>query len=84
VFLAGDAAHVHQPGGRAGMNTGISDAFNLVWKLAAMLKGQASDGLLDSYDLERRAFARKLVDTTDRLFTFVTAPLFPRGAGAPI
>lgn len=73
VFLVGDAAHVHSPAGGQGMNTGILDAINLAWKLAMVVKGQAPDSLLDSYDLERRAFARKLVDTTDRLFTFVTA-----------
>ncbi|MCD7111808.1 FAD-dependent oxidoreductase [Rhizobium sp. DKSPLA3] len=72
VFLLGDAAHVHSPAGGQGMNTGIQDAINLAWKIAAVVKGQASDSLLDSYDLERRPFARKLVDTTDRLFTFAT------------
>ncbi len=73
VFLLGDAAHVHSPVGGQGMNTGIGDAVNLAWKLAAVLKGQAPDGLLDSYESERIAFARQLVETTDRLFTFVTA-----------
>ncbi|MEH2449601.1 MAG: FAD-dependent monooxygenase [Nostoc sp.] len=59
---------------RGGKNgRGISDAINLAWKLAAAVKGKAEDRLLDSYDSERRAFARKLVDTTDRLFTFITA-----------
>lgn len=72
AFLVGDAAHVHSPAGGQGMNTGISDAINLAWKLAAVVKGQAPDSLLDSYDHERRAFARKLVDTTDRMFTFIT------------
>ncbi len=73
AFLLGDAAHVHSPAGGQGMNTGIGDAINLAWKLAAVVKGGAPDGLLDSYDAERRAFARKVVDTTDRLFTFATA-----------
>lgn len=73
VFLLGDAAHVHSPAGGQGMNTGIADAINLAWKLAAVLKGQATDSLLHSYDQERKAFARKLVETTDRMFTFVTA-----------
>ncbi|WP_163870332.1 FAD-dependent oxidoreductase [Myxococcus eversor] len=72
AFLLGDAAHVHSPVGGQGMNTGISDAINLAWKLAAVVKGQALDALLDSYEQERKAFARKLVDTTDRLFTFIT------------
>ncbi len=72
AFLVGDAAHVHSPAGGQGMNTGILDAINLAWKLAAVVKGQAPDSLLDSYDHERRAFARKLVATTDRVFSFVT------------
>ena len=72
AFLLGDAAHVHSPAGGQGMNTGILDAINLAWKLAAVLKGQAADSLLDSYQAERQAFARRLVDTTDRLFSFVT------------
>lgn len=73
VFLAGDAAHVHSPAGGQGMNTGILDAINLAWKLTAVVKGQATDALLDSYETERQAFARTLVETTDRLFTFATA-----------
>ncbi|KSV70488.1 hypothetical protein N185_25455 [Sinorhizobium sp. GW3] len=73
MFLLGDAAHVHSPVGGQGMNTGIGDAINLAWKLAAVLKGQAPDRLLASYEGERIAFARQLVETTDRLFTFVTA-----------
>ena len=73
VFLLGDAAHVHSPAGGQGMNTGIGDAINLAWKLAAVVRGEAPDKLLDTYEPERIAFARKLVETTDRMFTFVTA-----------
>jgi len=73
VFLLGDAAHVHSPAGGQGMNTGILDAINLAWKLASVVKGKAPDTLLDSYQIERQAFARTLVETTDKLFTFVTA-----------
>jgi hypothetical protein len=58
------------------MNTGIGDAINLAWKLAAVLSGRASDGLLDSYDAERIGFARRLVATTDRVFSFATAEGF--------
>ena len=74
VFLLGDAAHIHSPAGGQGMNTGIGDAINLAWKLKAVLAGEAPDALLDSYDSERRAFARKLVASTDRGFTLATAP----------
>lgn len=73
TFLIGDAAHVHSPAGGQGMNTGINDAINLAWKLAAVLKSKATDSLLDSYALERQQFARKLVDTTDKLFSLVTS-----------
>ncbi|WP_233840314.1 FAD-dependent monooxygenase [Dyella sp. 2HG41-7] len=73
VFLLGDAAHIHSPAGGQGMNTGIGDAINLAWKLAAVVTGQAPDRLLDSYEAERIVFARRLVATTDRVFTFVTS-----------
>ena len=72
VFLLGDAAHIHSPVGGQGMNTGIGDAVNLAWKLASVLKGSAERTLLDTYEPERIAFARRLVATTDRIFTFVT------------
>jgi 2-polyprenyl-6-methoxyphenol hydroxylase-like FAD-dependent oxidoreductase len=54
AFLAGDAAHAHPPNGGLGMNTGIQDAFDLGWKLEAVLKGWGGQELLDSYDYERR------------------------------
>jgi 2-polyprenyl-6-methoxyphenol hydroxylase-like FAD-dependent oxidoreductase len=72
AFLLGDAAHIHSPVGGQGMNTGIGDAVNLAWKIAAVLNGGAGDGLLDTYEVERIAFARRLVATTDRAFTLVT------------
>ncbi len=73
AFLLGDAAHIHSPVGGQGMNTGIGDAINLAWKLASVLSGGASDALLDSFAAERIGFARRLVATTDRAFSFVTA-----------
>jgi hypothetical protein len=73
AFLLGDAAHIHSPVGGQGMNTGIGDAVNLAWKLAAVLHGRANATLLDSYEPERIAFARRLVATTDRAFTSVTS-----------
>jgi 2-polyprenyl-6-methoxyphenol hydroxylase-like FAD-dependent oxidoreductase len=72
VFLLGDAAHVHSPVGGQGMNTGIGDAINLAWKLAAVLKSAACDSLLETYETERIGFAERLVATTDRAFTVVT------------
>jgi hypothetical protein len=73
AFLLGDAAHIHSPVGGQGMNTGIGDAANLAWKLAAVLNGRADRSLLESYEPERIAFARRLVATTDRAFTGVTS-----------
>jgi hypothetical protein len=73
AFILGDAAHIHSPAGGQGMNTGIGDAVNLAWKLAAALRERAGDALLDSYELERMPFAQRLVATTDRAFSFVTA-----------
>ena len=73
AFLLGDAAHIHSPAGGQGMNTGIGDAINLAWKLAQVLDGRGSELLLDSYERERIGFARRLVATTDRVFTFATA-----------
>jgi 2-polyprenyl-6-methoxyphenol hydroxylase-like FAD-dependent oxidoreductase len=73
TFLLGDAAHIHSPAGGQGMNTGIGDAINLAWKLAAVLAGRAQDNLLDTYEIERIGFARRLVATTDRIFSFATA-----------
>ncbi len=72
AFLLGDAAHIHSPAGGQGMNTGIGDSINLAWKLAAVLRG-APDSLLDSFEAERIGFARRLVATTDRAFSFATA-----------
>jgi 2-polyprenyl-6-methoxyphenol hydroxylase-like FAD-dependent oxidoreductase len=73
AFLLGDAAHIHSPAGGQGMNTGIGDAINLAWKLAAVVAGRAPEKVLDSYEAERIGFARRLVATTDHIFSFVTA-----------
>ena len=65
VFLAGDAAHVHSPLGAQGMNTGIQDAMNLGWKLASVLRGHASEALLDSYQAERHPVGAQVLAMTD-------------------
>ncbi|QEE61044.1 FAD-dependent oxidoreductase [Salinibacterium sp. dk2585] len=64
VLLAGDAAHVHPPVGGQGLNLGLQDAANLGWKLAAEVLGRAPDGLLDSYERERRPVASAVLDNT--------------------
>jgi 2-polyprenyl-6-methoxyphenol hydroxylase-like FAD-dependent oxidoreductase len=73
AFVLGDAAHIHSPVGGQGMNTGIGDAVNLAWKLAMVVRGRADERILDTYETERMAFARRLVATTDRAFTFASS-----------
>ncbi|WP_053655304.1 FAD-dependent monooxygenase [Streptomyces sp. MMG1121] len=62
VLLAGDAAHIHSPLGGQGLNTGIGDAMNLGWKLGATVRGEAPDGLLDTYTRERRPVGAAVLD----------------------
>ncbi len=64
VFLVGDSAHIHSPAGGQGMNTGMQDAFNLAWKLAAVVDGQSSATLLDTYHDERYPVAKSMIDFT--------------------
>jgi 2-polyprenyl-6-methoxyphenol hydroxylase-like FAD-dependent oxidoreductase len=64
VLLAGDAAHIHSPLGGQGLNTGLGDAMNLGWKLAATINGHAPAGLLDTYTVERRPIAARVLDWT--------------------
>ena len=68
VLIGGDAAHRHTPTTGLGLNSAIQDAHNIAWKLALVLKGQAGDGLLDSYESERRPDAQRNVNWA--LFTF--------------
>ncbi|MDI5967325.1 FAD-dependent oxidoreductase [Streptantibioticus silvisoli] len=65
-FVAGDAAHVHSPASGQGMNTGIQDAYNLAWKLAAVLRGHSAETLLDSYAAERVPVGEQLLGSTNR------------------
>jgi 2-polyprenyl-6-methoxyphenol hydroxylase-like FAD-dependent oxidoreductase len=66
AFVAGDAGHVHSIAGGMGMNTGIQDAYNLGWKLAMVIKGEAQDSLLDTYGEERIPIADWLLETTSQ------------------
>lgn len=62
VLLAGDAAHIHSPLGGQGLNLGLGDAMNLGWKLAATIRGDAPDGLLDTYESERHPVGARILD----------------------
>ncbi|MFE0020335.1 FAD-dependent monooxygenase [Amycolatopsis sp. NPDC059021] len=64
VFLAGDSAHRHPPPNGLGSNTGMQDAYNLAWKLAMVVRGQAGDELLDSYQTERKPVASAVLEQT--------------------
>jgi 2,4-dichlorophenol 6-monooxygenase len=79
VLLAGDAAHRHPPTTGLGLNSAIQDAHNLTWKLAAVLKGQAHDSLLDSYEAERRPVAAANIQWA--LMTFQNHQLTDAGIG---
>ncbi|KAF3016123.1 hypothetical protein E8E14_004630 [Neopestalotiopsis sp. 37M] len=78
LLLAGDAAHIHSPAGGQGMNTGIQDAINLGWKLAAVLKGEKPEAFLDTYNEERHRVGEYLLRNSDRMFTFASSqnPVF--------
>jgi 2-polyprenyl-6-methoxyphenol hydroxylase-like FAD-dependent oxidoreductase len=90
-FVAGDAAHIHSPAGAQGMNTGIQDAYNLAWKLAFVIKGQLGENILDTYNEERLENAKRLLETTDRMFelgagsnwfvSLIRTTIFPPVAG---
>ncbi|GAA2134261.1 FAD-dependent monooxygenase [Kitasatospora kazusensis] len=80
VLLAGDAAHCHSPAGGQGMNTGLQDAANLGWKLAAVLRGWAPDALLDSYQTERHPVGRAAVRSSGALLRLVLAHSGPARA----
>jgi 2-polyprenyl-6-methoxyphenol hydroxylase-like FAD-dependent oxidoreductase len=73
VLLAGDAAHIHYPAGGQGLNTGVQDAVNLGWKLAAVLQGRAADALLDTYHDERHPVGARVLQNT-RAQTALTRP----------
>ncbi|MEE1759011.1 FAD-dependent oxidoreductase [Streptomyces sp. SP18BB07] len=67
VFLAGDAAHVHSPAGGQGLNTSVQDAYNLGWKLGTVLRGDADEALLDTYEEERRPVAAAMLGLSTRV-----------------
>lgn len=71
VFLAGDAAHLTPPFAGQGMNSGVRDAANLAWKLAAVVQGQLGASLLDSYEAERKPHARALIQMAERIGQFM-------------
>ncbi|WP_434452154.1 FAD-dependent oxidoreductase [Lentzea sp. E54] len=74
VFLAGDAAHIHSPVGGQGMNTGLGDAENLAWKLALVVRGRATERLLDTYEAERRPIGARVLASTTPATRLVLGP----------
>ena len=74
MFVAGDAAHIHSPFGGQGMNTGLHDAWNLVWKLDLFLRGLGNDRLLESYGAERLPVIKNVIETTDHLTRVMGTP----------
>ncbi|WP_341960069.1 FAD-dependent monooxygenase [Planococcus maritimus] len=77
IFILGDAGHLHSPTGGQGMNTGIGDAINLGWKLAAVVLEKADAKILGTYEQERIAFARRLISTTDKAFQTIVNQKLP-------
>jgi hypothetical protein len=73
-FIAGDAAHIHSPFGGQGMNTGLHDVWNLVWKLDLVLRGHGNEELLDSYSAERRPVIKNVIETTHFLTRALGTP----------
>ncbi len=74
MFIAGDAAHIHSPFGGQGMNTGLHDVWNLVWKLDLFLHGHGNEQLLDSYSAERLPVIKNVIETTDFLTKVMGTP----------
>ena len=74
IFIAGDAAHIHSPFGGQGMNTGLHDVWNLVWKLDLILHGHGNEQLLESYSAERRPVIKHVIETTDFLTKALGTP----------
>ncbi len=72
VLLAGDAAHMTPQFIGQGMNAGVRDAFNLAWKLDAVIRGQAGEALLDTYERERRPHAHAMIREAERMKDFVS------------
>ncbi|RJE76079.1 hypothetical protein BGP78_13780 [Pseudoalteromonas sp. MSK9-3] len=77
VFLAGDSAHVHSPGGGQGLNTGVLDAYNLTWRLSLVIKEQSPLELLDDYEIERRHAGEITVFGTDKAIQLLSGTRSP-------
>ena len=73
IFLAGDSAHVNSPAGGQGMNVAMQDAFNLSWKLAMVIKGEAKEALLDTYEAERSPVASQMLEGTNYIHSIIMA-----------
>ncbi|MBT9384398.1 FAD-dependent monooxygenase [Pseudooceanicola sp. CBS1P-1] len=83
VFICGDACHTHSPKAGQGMNVSMGDGFNLGWKLAAVIRGQAAPALLHSYSAERQGVAQDLIDFDREWARIISERTEDSGAGAP-
>ena len=80
IFIAGDACHTHSPKAGQGMNVSMQDAFNLGWKLAAVLRGRCPPSLLHTYSAERQAVAKELIEFDREWANMLSAPLKKAGS----
>ena len=80
IFIAGDACHTHSPKAGQGMNVSMQDAFNLGWKLAAVLQGRSPASLLHTYSAERQAVAKELIDFDREWAAMLSAPATEDGS----
>jgi 6-methylpretetramide 4-monooxygenase / 4-hydroxy-6-methylpretetramide 12a-monooxygenase len=83
-FVSGDAAHVHSPASGQGMNTGIQEAYNLAWKLAMVVNGQAGEALLDSYSTERVPVGQELLESTRQATSLIALKNAIQGLMLPV
>ena len=84
VFIAGDACHTHSPKAGQGMNVSMQDAFNLGWKLAAVLRGRCAPTLLHTYSAERQAIAKELIEFDREWAKMLSSPVKPAPDGEGI
>ena len=84
IFIGGDACHTHSPKAGQGMNAAINDTHNLVWKLALVIKGRAYPAILETYEFERRSYAKQLIETDHEFAALISNKITPNAEEASI